>query len=198
MQLPRHQASVRPEWVDANGHMNLAYYIVVFDHATDVAFAALGMGPGYRARTGCSSFVVETHTLYEREVMENERLEVTTRLLGADAKRLHLFHEMFRLGDPERVAGARADVPQHRHGDASRGPVSVRPARFAGRGGRRSREDWGAQGRWPANHHVRTYRRYRLIARTSSLLGRDISGNRESSPEAVVTLSRQMSGHALV
>ncbi|HEY6431978.1 MAG TPA: thioesterase family protein [Acetobacteraceae bacterium] len=104
MQLPRHQASVRPEWVDANGHMNLAYYIVVFDHATDVAFAALGIGSAYRDQTGCSSFVVETHTLYEREVMENERLEVTTRLLGVDAKRLHIFHEMFRLGAPERVA----------------------------------------------------------------------------------------------
>lgn len=105
MNLRRHQASVRPEWVDANGHMNLAYYIVVFDHATDVAFQALGLGPSYRARTGFSSFVVETHTLYEREVMEGERLEVTTRLLGVDTKRLHLFHEMFRVGEPERVAG---------------------------------------------------------------------------------------------
>jgi acyl-CoA thioester hydrolase len=104
MQLPRYHDSVRPEWVDSNGHMNLAYYIVVFDHAMDLVFRALGMGTEYRARTGCSSFIVETHTLYEREVLEGERLEVTTRLLGVDAKRLHLFHEMFRAGEAARVS----------------------------------------------------------------------------------------------
>lgn len=104
MNLPRHEDVVRAEWIDANGHMNLAYYIVIFDHATDVAFDALDIGTLYRERTGNSSFIVETHTLYEREAKEGERLWVATRLLGADAKRVHLFHEMFRANTDERVA----------------------------------------------------------------------------------------------
>ncbi len=104
MNLPQHEDVVRPEWIDANGHMNLAYYVVIFDHATDVAFDALDIGTAYRERTGNSSFVVETHTLYECEVTEGERLRVTSRLLGADAKRVHLFHEMFLVRTNERVA----------------------------------------------------------------------------------------------
>lgn len=104
MQLPQHEAVIRPEWIDANGHMNLAYYIVVFDHATDTVFDALDIGSAYRQRTGYSSFIVETHTQYEREVMVDERVVVASRLLGVDGKRLHLFHEMFRTGAPERVA----------------------------------------------------------------------------------------------
>jgi len=104
MDLPQHEDVVRAEWIDANGHMNLAYYIVIFDHATDVAFDALDIGTAYRARTGNSSFIVETHTLYEREVKEGEQLRVSSRLLGADAKRVHLFHEMFLEGNNERVA----------------------------------------------------------------------------------------------
>jgi acyl-CoA thioester hydrolase len=104
MHLPQHQETVRPDWIDANGHMNLAYYVMVFDRATDVAFDALDIGAAYRKHTGNSSFVVETHTLYDQEVLEGELLRVTTRLLGVDAKRLHLFHEMFRSGPQARVA----------------------------------------------------------------------------------------------
>jgi len=104
MHLPSHEEVVRAEWIDVNGHMNLAYYIVIFDHATDVAYDALDIGVAYRERTGNSSFIVETHTLYEREAKEGERLRVTSRLLGADAKRVHLFHEMFRANTDERVA----------------------------------------------------------------------------------------------
>jgi acyl-CoA thioester hydrolase len=104
MDTPWHEEVVRPEWIDVNGHMNLAYYIVIFDHAIDVAYDALDIGTGYRERTGNSSFIVETHTLYEREAKEGERVRVTYRLLGADAKRVHLFQEMFRADTDERVA----------------------------------------------------------------------------------------------
>jgi acyl-CoA thioester hydrolase len=104
MDLPCHEEVVRPEWIDVNGHMNLAYYIVIFDHALDVAYDALDIGTAYRERTGNSSFIVETHTLYEREAKQGERLRVTSRLLGADAKRVHLFQEMFRPDLDERMA----------------------------------------------------------------------------------------------
>jgi acyl-CoA thioester hydrolase len=96
--------SVRPEWIDSNGHMNLAYYVVVFDLGTDRLYDVLGIGNAYREATGNSCFTAETHTLYEREVKVGEPLRVATTLLGADAKRLHYFHEMFHAVDGHRVA----------------------------------------------------------------------------------------------
>jgi acyl-CoA thioester hydrolase len=90
-----HEATVRPEWIDRNGHLNLAYYIVIFDQATDALFDALGIGSRYTDTTGASLFVVETHTTYEREVKLAERVSVNAILLGADNKRLHFAHEMF-------------------------------------------------------------------------------------------------------
>ncbi len=104
MQKFSHTEVVRPEWIDSNGHMNVAFYVVVFDHATDVVFEELDIGNAYRARSGNSCFVAETHTLYEREVRVGERVTVRPRLLGADGKRFHLFHEMYRADDPARVA----------------------------------------------------------------------------------------------
>ena len=95
---------VRPDWIDSNGHLNLAYYVVVFDLATDALYAALGVGDAYREATGNSCFTAETHTLYEREVRLGDRLLVRTWLLGADAKRLHYFHEMFHADSGERSA----------------------------------------------------------------------------------------------
>src|ERR1039458_668673 len=97
-------AVVLPEWIDSNGHMNLAYYVVVFDLATDVLYDALGIGNAYREATGHSCFTVETHTLYEREVMVGEELRVGTHLLGVDSKRVHYFHEMFHVASGTRAA----------------------------------------------------------------------------------------------
>jgi acyl-CoA thioester hydrolase len=95
---------VRPEWIDSNGHMNLAYYVVVFDLATDKLYATLGIGDAYREASGNSCFTAETHTIYEREVRVGERLLVHTWLLGSDAKRLHYFHELFHVDSGERSA----------------------------------------------------------------------------------------------
>ena len=95
---------VRPEWIDSNGHMNLAYYVVAFDLATDKLYAALGIGDAYREATGNSCFTAETHTVYEREMRLGEGLRVRTWLLGSDAKRVHYFHEMFHIESGERSA----------------------------------------------------------------------------------------------
>ncbi len=95
---------VRPEWIDSNRHMNLAYYVVVFDLATDALYTALNIGDAYRAATGFSCFTAETHTLYEREVHLGDRLRVRSWLLGADTKRVHYFHEMFHGESGERSA----------------------------------------------------------------------------------------------
>jgi acyl-CoA thioester hydrolase len=99
-----YQDFVRPEWIDSNGHLNLAYYVVVFDLATDALYAALNIGDRYREVSGNSCFTAETHTLYEREVHQGDKLLVRTWLLGADTKRLHYFHEMFHADSGERSA----------------------------------------------------------------------------------------------
>jgi len=104
MRLPQTEGSVLPEWIDANDHMNLGYYVILFDQATDIVYDALGVGQAYREATGNSTFTVEAHTLYERELRVGERVRITTRLLGVDAKRLHYFHEMFHIEGGHRVA----------------------------------------------------------------------------------------------
>jgi acyl-CoA thioester hydrolase len=100
----RFEGEVRPEWIDYNGHMNLAYYIVLFDQATDLLFDGIGLGLNYRRDTGKGTFVVETHTLYENELLVGARVRVATQILGSDGKRLHLGHEMFAIDSGLRAA----------------------------------------------------------------------------------------------
>jgi acyl-CoA thioester hydrolase len=100
----RYRGEVLSEWIDINGHMNLAYYSVLFDYATDALFDAIGIGQTYKRATNHGTFVVETHNLYERELLVGEKVRIVSQILGADAKRLHLAHEMFRSGDKQRSA----------------------------------------------------------------------------------------------
>ena len=108
MSLPapfaRYEGEVLPQWIDANGHLNLAYYIVLFDYATDALFDALGIGLRYKEATNHGTFAVETHNLYERELLVGERVRVVTQILGTDIKRLHFAHEMFSLTNGRRAA----------------------------------------------------------------------------------------------
>ncbi len=94
-----HRETVRPEWVDYNGHMNVAYYVLAFDHATDALLDRLGLGADYRRRRNCSMFIVEAHVTYDREAMAGEELRFETQVLGHDDKRLHFFHRMIRDAD---------------------------------------------------------------------------------------------------
>ncbi|ODN70712.1 thioesterase family protein [Methylobrevis pamukkalensis] len=81
-------------WIDYNGHLNVAYYHVVFDQALDDVLISLGLGPGYASLRKLSTFTVETHTCYLAEVPSEAKVQVITQLLAADRKRLHFFHEM--------------------------------------------------------------------------------------------------------
>jgi acyl-CoA thioester hydrolase len=100
----QYEGEVLPEWIDANGHMNLAYYVVLFDYTTDMLFEEIGIGRGYKEATNHGTFVVETHNLYERELLVGERVRIATQILGSDSKRLYLAHEMFSLADTQRAA----------------------------------------------------------------------------------------------
>lgn len=94
-----HTETVIAEWVDYNGHMNVAYYVLVFDHATDAFLDRIGMTDRLREETGSSVFVAEAHVTYENEVLEGDVVDVSSQVIGCDAKRLHLFHRMFRRTD---------------------------------------------------------------------------------------------------
>jgi acyl-CoA thioester hydrolase len=100
----RYEGEVLPEWIDANDHMNLAYYIVLFDYATDALFDAIGIGRQYKDRTNNGTFAVEAHNLYESELRVGERVRISTQVLAVDGKRLHLSHEMFGVAAEQRAA----------------------------------------------------------------------------------------------
>ena len=92
--LSIHTDRVRDEWIDFNGHMNVAYYMLAFDHATDAFCDHVGLGQAYFREQNKSIFVLEAHITYDREVVAGDPLRFTTRVLDCDAKRVHLFHEM--------------------------------------------------------------------------------------------------------
>ncbi|OYV39583.1 MAG: hypothetical protein B7Z80_06855 [Rhodospirillales bacterium 20-64-7] len=98
-----HRGKVRPGWVDDNDHMNLAYYLVLFDGGSDALFEELDIGEAYRHAAGCTSFAAETHLVYEREMSLGQTAVIATTILDVDARRLHLAHEMYREGEAERV-----------------------------------------------------------------------------------------------
>lgn len=85
---------IKPEWIDFNGHLNMAYYIVFFDQAVDELYELLGLGPNYLKSHKHSTMVAEMHVRYLREVKESDPLRVRCQMLAYDAKRLHLFQEL--------------------------------------------------------------------------------------------------------
>jgi len=84
--------------------LNLAYYTVLFDYATDVLFDAIGIGRQYKDSTSNGTFAVETHNLYERELLLGDRVRIGTQILGMDDKRLYLAHEMLMAANGQRAA----------------------------------------------------------------------------------------------
>jgi acyl-CoA thioester hydrolase len=90
---------VEPEWIDYNGHMNMAYYHVLFDRAVDEAFEVVGLGPDYVEERNASYFTAETHTVYKRELRVADLVRVTLQLIGFDEKRLHLYEEIRHAGE---------------------------------------------------------------------------------------------------
>ena len=80
-------------WIDYNGHMTEWAYLKVFGDTTDVLLAKIGAGPDYVA-AGHSFYTVESHLRHLGQARLGEAIRATTQILGADAKRLHIFHTM--------------------------------------------------------------------------------------------------------
>ena len=86
---------VEPAWIDYNGHLNMAYYNVLFDRAVDEVFELLGCGIDYVKKHKRSFFTAEVHVRYLRELNSGDPVRVTFQLLDFDAKRMHYFEQLF-------------------------------------------------------------------------------------------------------
>lgn len=93
-------ATVVPEWIDYNGHMNMGYYMVAFDAvATDGFYDSIGIGLEAKERLGTTTFTLSSNIDYLRELMDGDPLLFTTQLLDFDHKRLHYIHSLYHAND---------------------------------------------------------------------------------------------------
>ncbi len=122
--LDRHPATVLPDWIDWNGHMNVGYYVVAFDKATDTLCQQFGCGYEYTRDKIGMTFVLEAHVTYDREVKEGDGLRITTQILDHDAKRIHYIHMMYHANGRLSRRHQRTDADEHRLSDPPLGPVA--------------------------------------------------------------------------
>lgn len=85
---------IEPDWIDFNDHLNMAYYMVLFDRWLGVAFEQLGMGPDYAQLGPFSTFAGDAHIAYLREVRSNDQVICTFQILDHSDRAIHSFQEM--------------------------------------------------------------------------------------------------------
>jgi acyl-CoA thioesterase FadM len=93
-----YRTPVQPDWIDYNGHLRDAYYVLVLSLATDALMDRIGLDAAYRERTGCTLYSLEMHLHWLAEIKGSDTIEVDAHLLDADRKRL-------LVGFDVRVAG---------------------------------------------------------------------------------------------
>ena len=87
------------EWIDVNGHMNVAYYVLAFDQGVDALWARFGITDEHIRSNLSSTFAVEAHVMYLRELHENDPFVVTAQIIAFDEKRIHQFQRMYNAED---------------------------------------------------------------------------------------------------
>ena len=90
---------VEPGWIDYNGHLNMAYYNVLFDRAVDEIYELIGCGAAYTKTNRHSCFTAEVHVRYLRELHAGDAVRVTFQLLDYDLKRMHYFEQLFHTAE---------------------------------------------------------------------------------------------------
>lgn len=85
---------VEKDWIDYNGHMNMAYYNVLFDRGADDAFELMGLGPNYARERKLTTYTAEIHVCYVRELHLGDRVTCSFQLLDYDAKRIRGYQEL--------------------------------------------------------------------------------------------------------
>jgi acyl-CoA thioester hydrolase len=140
---------VRPEWIDYNDHFNMGYYVVVFDLATDAWLDYIGLGEEHKRTHGVTTFTLESHVNYVRELRNGDPLRFTTQLLAFDEKRIHYVHQMFHaeegflaatnelmslhVSEAERRASPMEASVQHRLGEILAAHQKIEPPPQVGR-----------------------------------------------------------------
>lgn len=90
---------VRPEWIDHNGHMNVAYYLLAFDEACGDLLNLIGLTHAHKKANQCATFVGDFHIHYARELLEGDPIRVTNRVIDCDPKRVHFWQEMYHADE---------------------------------------------------------------------------------------------------
>ena len=108
MSVPLTSKKIIKDWIDYNGHMNLSYYILVFDMGAEVILSKFQMGEQAAKTTKRSTMVVETHTNYIKEVKENDEVIISLSHIDHDKKRLHYKLEMYEKS--ENILSATTEV----------------------------------------------------------------------------------------
>ncbi len=103
--LTTYTTKILPDWVDYNGHLRDAFYLLIFSYATDALMDTLGLDSENREPSGHALVTLELHLNYLHEVKLGAEVEVHTQLIAHDAKRLHLYHSLHRVGDDKELAG---------------------------------------------------------------------------------------------
>jgi len=100
------RGQVLPEWIDVNKHMNVASYMLAFDQGVDLLWTRFGITDDYIDTHNNSTFAVESHIIWRREISEAEPYFVTSQILAFDAKRIHQFMRMYHAEKHYLVATA--------------------------------------------------------------------------------------------
>jgi acyl-CoA thioester hydrolase len=104
--LTTYQTPILAEWVDYNGHLRDAFYLLIFSYATDALMDLLGLDEAGRTRTGHTLYTLECHLNFLDEVKLGAEVEVRTQLLAHDRKRLHIHHGLHNPGGDELLAAS--------------------------------------------------------------------------------------------
>jgi acyl-CoA thioester hydrolase len=99
MPLRTLETTVIEDWIDYNGHLNEAYYLVIFSKATDAFQTLNGMTPESIKAEGDTLFTLETHLAYIQEIGLGAPVYVTSQLLEFDSKRVRIYHRMYNAQD---------------------------------------------------------------------------------------------------
>lgn len=104
--LTPYRTAIQPEWVDYNGHLRDAFYLLIFSYASDALMDQLGLDEAGRGRTGHTLYTLECHLNYLAEVRLGAEVEVRTQLLAHDRKRLHIHHGLYYPGGAQLLAAS--------------------------------------------------------------------------------------------
>jgi acyl-CoA thioester hydrolase len=104
--LITYRTPVQEDWVDYNGHLRDAFYLLIFSYATDALMECIGLDADTRGQSGNSLFTLEAHVNYLHEVKLGTEVWVQTQIIGFDRKRLHVYHSLHRAGFDEVLAAS--------------------------------------------------------------------------------------------